>query len=334
MRRLNTKQARLDLLAYEFDRLTERGFLKVEYKDLHIFTTLEGGKYLLKIFRGTATNPICYYSYRTLESMNEAIERYKANTDRAEKWKTERKATTGRLTGAAACADAIRKELKEKFNGVKFSVTSSTFSMGDSVDVSWIDGPTVKEVQQLTSKYQQGHFDGMTDMYEYSNNIEGLPQSKYVQESRKQSEETSKKLVELCEPIFNNCTFGCRDAENMAYQIFNKTSFPQKGIIKGLERTDKKCSTWVSDFYIVAFEGVEPEKEPELIDWDTIFEEPKKSDIEILDYSEKAIAVIGEGTKRLKDDFKALGGRFNFRLSCGAGWVFPTAKKAQILQLI
>lgn len=75
------------------------------------------------------------------------------------------------------------------------------------------------------------------------------------------------------------------------------------------------------------------EPEPEFIDWDAIFDEPKKSDIEVIDYSEKAIAVIGN-TKRLKDDFKALGGRFNFRLSCGAGWVFPTAKKAQILQLI
>lgn len=76
-------------------------------------------------------------------------------------------------------------------------------------------------------------------------------------------------------------------------------------------------------------------KTPEmaLINWDTIFEETPDSDIQILDYSEKAIAVIGN-TKRIKDQLKALGGRFNFRLKCGAGWIFPKAKKAEILAII
>lgn len=47
--------------------------------------------------------------------------------------------------------------------------------------------------------------------------------------------------------------------------------------------------------------------------------------VEIIDYSEKAIAVIGN-TKEIKDTLKSLGGRFNPRLSCGMGWVFPKAK--------
>lgn len=77
------------------------------------------------------------------------------------------------------------------------------------------------------------------------------------------------------------------------------------------------------------------EKQPEieLVNWDTIFDEQPESDIQIVDYSEKAIAVIGN-TKRLKDELKALGGRFNFRLSCGAGWIFPKSKKAEILAII
>jgi hypothetical protein len=44
--------------------------------------------------------------------------------------------------------------------------------------------------------------------------------------------------------------------------------------------------------------------------------------LQVIDYSEKAIAIIGD-TRPIKDTLKALGGRFNFRLTCGAGWIFP-----------
>jgi hypothetical protein len=54
---------------------------------------------------------------------------------------------------------------------------------------------------------------------------------------------------------------------------------------------------------------------------------------EILNYSEKAIAVIGD-TKSVKDELKQLGGRFNPRLSCGAGWIFPATKREQVEQLL
>lgn len=49
--------------------------------------------------------------------------------------------------------------------------------------------------------------------------------------------------------------------------------------------------------------------------------EPPKSNLQIVDYSEKAFALIGD-TKPIKDILKQLGGRFNLFLSCGAGWIF------------
>lgn len=52
--------------------------------------------------------------------------------------------------------------------------------------------------------------------------------------------------------------------------------------------------------------------------------------MEIINYSEKAIAVVGDDTKQVKDQLKALGGRFNPRLSCGAGWIFPATRRAQV----
>lgn len=47
---------------------------------------------------------------------------------------------------------------------------------------------------------------------------------------------------------------------------------------------------------------------------------------QIIDYSDKAFAVVGD-TKPIKDELKKLGGRFNGKLSCGAGWIF--SKKAE-----
>ena len=88
-------------------------------------------------------------------------------------------------TRAALCAKAIRKELKEHFPKSKFKVTSENYSMGDNVNVSWFNGPTSQQVNQVITKYQYGHVNSMEDIYEHSNNIEDLPQAKYVSPSRK-----------------------------------------------------------------------------------------------------------------------------------------------------
>ena len=48
-------------------------------------------------------------------------------------------------------AKSIRTVLKSVFPATKFSVTISRFSMGESVDVSWMDGPTKTQVNDLIS---------------------------------------------------------------------------------------------------------------------------------------------------------------------------------------
>ena len=89
----------------------------------------------------------------------------------------------------AKAAKMIRKELKENFPKTKFHVRSSIFSGGDSIDISWADGPSEDAVNKIVRKYQYGHFDPMTDMYEVSNNNESLPQVKYVTCQRELSDE-------------------------------------------------------------------------------------------------------------------------------------------------
>lgn len=85
------------------------------------------------------------------------------------------------------------------------------------------------------------------------------------------------------------------------------------------------CMEWLSedDFNDVMAEFRNSESEEAEIS-------PK---FQIIDYSEKAIAVIGD-TIEIKDALKSLGGRFNARLSCGAGWIFSKTKLADVQSLI
>ena len=62
-------------------------------------------------------------------------------------------------------------------------------------------------------------------------------------------------------------------------------------------------------------------------------EEDNTPKCQIIDYSEKAIVVIGD-TYPIKKELKKLGGLFNSRLSCGAGWIFSKAKLADVQSLI
>ena len=75
------------------------------------------------------------------------------------------------------------------------------------------------------------------------------------------------------------------------------------------------------NFYRIAFDV--PEK--------VIAEQIEIDGIELIDYSEKSNCCHWE-YKPIKDQLKELGGRFNFRLTCGAGWIFPKTKKEEVMK--
>lgn len=56
-------------------------------------------------------------------------------------------------------------------------------------------------------------------------------------------------------------------------------------------------------------------------------------DVRIVDYSDRAIAVVGN-TKPIKDILKSAGGSFNSRLSCGCGWVFSKKRRSEVERLV
>lgn len=69
--------------------------------------------------------------------------------------------------GCVETAKLVRKALKETFSSQKFSVTSSQYAGGASIDVSWTDGIPSDEVNKLCKQFSGSGFDGMVD-YKYS----------------------------------------------------------------------------------------------------------------------------------------------------------------------
>jgi hypothetical protein len=100
---------------------------------------------------------------------------------------------------AKETAKKIRVELKANFPGVKFSVRSSTFAGGDSVDVSWTDGPLYESVDAILDQFTSGHFDGMQDMYisgAYSYQGQLYNGAKYVSGQRSLSPEYRQQITD------------------------------------------------------------------------------------------------------------------------------------------
>jgi len=326
--RLLTKADRDNSRQYQFDSLIKNGYQKTEYKNLVIFhhpTDL-----LLKTFWGTAANHTDFFRYRTAEQMTAKIESLKTTADSREKWKAEQKERNkGYKSNQAAAAAAIKAELKKAFPLVKFSVTSEGFANGDSVHISWTDGPKRDAVENITGKYQYGHFNGMEDIYENTNSRDDIPQAKYVNESRSLSNELEEAVkVELMK-IRQYNDEDLKDYRNNpiaeARRLLYITDVPAS--YTGLTLARNENSRTNDDFYKIVFdvEQTEATQSPAA--------KVPAGKIQIVDYSEKAFAVIGD-TKPIKDKLKSLGGSFNPRLSCGAGWIFSKKRLEDVTKAL
>jgi len=143
---------------------------------------------------------------------------------------------TRQLTEAARAAAAIKAELKAL--GIKASVKSENYSMGNSVSVTVTDQPPamLEQIKTLCRKYQYGHFDGMTDCYEYTNRRDDLPQSQYVSVNHKMTPDYVQTLIDKVNARYGlavtfeeyeyrpwaikfRSAFGARDFGDEVYQL-------------------------------------------------------------------------------------------------------------------
>lgn len=99
-------------------------------------------------------------------------------------------------------AKQIRTILKNAWPTVPFRVTSKSYTGGSNVVIHWTDGPTRREVEAITKQYQYGSFDGMQDLYEYTNTRDDIPQVRYVQTDRTTSNDAKVAMVNWLNKTF------------------------------------------------------------------------------------------------------------------------------------
>lgn len=73
-----------------------------------------------------------------------------------------------------AAANVVKQYVKTKYPNVVVSSSSSSFSMGNSVDIyisdaygNGVDESIIKDVDSFGSQFEYGKFNGMEDMYEH-----------------------------------------------------------------------------------------------------------------------------------------------------------------------
>lgn len=225
----------------------------------------------------------------------------------------------------------IVAELKKNFPFFKFSVKKDYYS---SYSISWVDGPTYDEVDSVVKKFEDHQTDITGDFRDPnpSNFNKVFGGFTYVSTSRKMSDDFSALLHPLKKLENDNSLSLCCETSNLLYRVFRKTSLPFGAIVTGIE-PKKDFSGSTDEFYTVLFSfPLSKEK---------VIQEPQSCEdnnlnLELVQYSEKALAIFGD-TKVVKDSLKALGGKFNPALTHNGekkcGWIFSNAKRKELEQL-
>lgn len=211
----------------------------------------------------------------------------------------------------------ILAELKHIFPDTKFSIKKQHYGC---IYIYWTDGPTNETVKDVERKFTDHTTDYTGDYRDYdpSNFNKVFGGINYIFTERQMSEEVTGLSVE----IERDLEIPDYEARNILRQIWWDIEIP-KGAAN--LRLEKQSHAWQDvDKFKILFDLKERE---------TPVLNVQKGDIQIITYSPKSFAVIGE-TKPVKDTLKELGGSFNSRLTCGAGWIFPNTKKEAVISAL
>lgn len=200
-------------------------------------------------------------------------------------------------------ANNLRTLLKVKFPATKFSVKKDHYN---SYIVSWEDGPSEPQVNEITRLFKDEGWDGMTDSSysidtPFNRRYGGIG---YISNNRKISDTVRDQELALLNKELN------KEYQMEDYVVEERNT--ASGLV--YQRTYKK------DFSPELRTETKPAKNNNPAD-----KVPSAQNLELIDYSEKSFAIIGE-TKPIKETLKTLGGSFNGRLSCGPGWIFSKSK--------
>lgn len=208
-------------------------------------------------------------------------------------------------------ANNLRTLLKVKFPTTRFSVKKHHY---DSYTVSWEDGPTEQQVSEITHLFKDEGWDGMTDSSysidtPFNRRYGGIG---YISTDRKISDAVRNQELDL----LNKELGKSYQMEDYVVERNNTAS------CLVYQRTHKKDYS----------PEVKAETNP-VEKTNSVAKNISAQDLELIDYSEKAFAIIGD-TKPIKKMLSDLGGSFNGRLSCGPGWIFSKSKIDTVKQTL
>lgn len=200
-------------------------------------------------------------------------------------------------------AAKVRSYAKKNFPEFKFSITSRWSMYADSIYIELKTGPCVPFVEGSRSA-ERGYMSTMSTVKGWENEL--TPEMFKVLDA----------VTTYASSFRYNDSDGMQDYFDTNFYIHIEVSDEYKVI----EPKAKKSS--------IKTEKAEEAKEMEAV---TV------EGLEMVDYSEKAIAVFGD-TKAIKEQLKELGGRFNPSLNYNgekrAGWIFSKKKADEVRNLM
>lgn len=200
-------------------------------------------------------------------------------------------------------AAKVRSYAKKNFPEFKFSITSRWSMYADSIYIELKTGPCVPFVEGSRSA-ERGYMSTMSSVKAWEDEL--TPEMFKVLDA----------VTTYASSFRYDDSDGMQDYFDTNFYIHIEVSDEYKVI----EPKAKKS-------------GVKPEKVEEAKEVEAVTVEG----LEIVDYSEKAIAVFGD-TKAIKEQLKELGGRFNPALNYNgekrAGWIFSKKQADKVRELL
>ena len=207
----------------------------------------------------------------------------------------------------------IKVYTKERYPEYKFSVRTELFSMGSAIHVRLVSGP----VPALAPDCERSYISTMSEIRNYP----GI---------------TDEVRAVMADVIDYANSYNYDDSDSM-FDYFD-TRFYLHIYIGSFEKPYEVKQPKAKKVAGKArqAEALEPSASAEPM---ISAADASKADAAVLmvDYSAKAVAVIGD-TKAIKDDLKAMGGRFNRALTVEGervgGWIFSKSKEGEIMEYI
>lgn len=209
--------------------------------------------------------------------------------------------------------------LKRAFPGVKFYCRKNGSS---SYCVRWTDGPTEKMVGKICSMFADTTFNGYQDIEEnigdeFTALYGGIGYMPDMERSY-----SDKVLEEAKEKFY------AKHPE--AIGVNENSEFIPKTYSEFVKNDRYTCASSCIRGYLRDVNLYqEPEEKPVKTTLKTV---GNAGDLQLVDYSKKAVAIIGN-TREYLEKLKELGGRFNGKLKCGAGWVFSKKREPELREV-